>query len=86
MFVSSTIIEDICVMQKAGLASALAFFYCDFFGEDRKKELRGLLSSLSSPTLSTNPTPTSLMLNRTSTPEHVQKVHALPVTMHWRDV
>ena len=30
-------------MQKAGLAS-LAFFYCDF-REDRKKELRGLLSS-----------------------------------------
>jgi hypothetical protein len=31
-------------MQKAGLAS-LAFFYCDF-REDRKKELRGLLSSI----------------------------------------
>jgi hypothetical protein len=30
-------------MQQAGLAS-LAFFYCDF-REDRKKELRGLLSS-----------------------------------------
>ena len=30
-------------MQKAGLAS-LAFFYCDF-RDDRKKELRGLLSS-----------------------------------------
>ena len=30
-------------MQKAGFAS-LAFFYCDF-REDRKKELRGLLSS-----------------------------------------
>jgi hypothetical protein len=30
-------------MQEAGLAS-LAFFYCDF-REDRKKELRGLLSS-----------------------------------------
>jgi hypothetical protein len=43
VFVSSTIIEDICAMQKAGLAS-LAFFYCDF-REDRKKELRGLLSS-----------------------------------------
>ena len=43
VFVSSTIIEDIRVMQKAGLAS-LAFFYCDF-REDRKKELRGLLSS-----------------------------------------
>jgi hypothetical protein len=42
-FVSSTIIEDIRAMQKAGLAS-LAFFYCDF-REDRKKELRGLLSS-----------------------------------------
>ena len=43
MFVSSTIIEDIRAMQKAGLAS-LAFFYCDF-REDRKTELRGLLSS-----------------------------------------
>ena len=42
-FVSSTIIEDIRTMQKAGLAS-LAFFYCDF-REDQKKELRGLLSS-----------------------------------------
>jgi hypothetical protein len=41
--VSSTIIEDIRAMRKAGLAS-LAFFYCDF-REDRKKELRGLLSS-----------------------------------------
>jgi len=43
VFVSSTIIEDVCAMQKAGFAS-LAFFYCDF-REDRKKELRGLLSS-----------------------------------------
>jgi hypothetical protein len=43
VFVSSTIIEDIRAMEKAGLAS-LAFFYCDF-REDRKKELRGLLSS-----------------------------------------
>jgi hypothetical protein len=43
LFVSSTIIEDIRAMQKAGLAS-LAFFYCDF-REDGKKELRGLLSS-----------------------------------------
>jgi hypothetical protein len=43
VFVSSTIIEDIRAMQKAGLAS-LAFFYCDF-REDRKKELCGLLSS-----------------------------------------
>jgi hypothetical protein len=43
MFVSSTIIEDIHETRKAGLAS-LAFFYCDF-REDRKMELRGLLSS-----------------------------------------
>jgi hypothetical protein len=42
-YVSSTIIEDIHAMRKAGLAS-LAFFYCDF-REDRKKELRGLLLS-----------------------------------------
>ena len=44
MLASSTIIEDIDVMRKAGLAS-LAFFYCDF-REDQKKDLRGLLSSL----------------------------------------
>ena len=43
MFVSSTIIEDIRSMQKTGFAS-LAFFYCDF-REDRKQDLRGLLSS-----------------------------------------
>jgi hypothetical protein len=42
--VSSTIIEDIDAMRKAGLAS-LAFFYCDF-REDQKKDLRGLLLSL----------------------------------------
>jgi hypothetical protein len=41
---SSTIIEDIDAMRKAGLAS-FAFFYCDF-REDQKKDLRGLLSSL----------------------------------------
>jgi hypothetical protein len=41
---SSSIIQDIITMQKAGLAS-LAFFYCDF-REDQKKDLRGLLSSL----------------------------------------
>ena len=41
---SSTIIEDVDAMRKAGLAS-LAFFYCDF-REDQKKELRGLLSSI----------------------------------------
>ena len=43
VFVSSTIIEDIRAMRKAGLAS-LAFFYCDF-RDDRKKGLHGLLSS-----------------------------------------
>ena len=43
MLASSTIIEDIEAMRKAGLAS-FAFFYCDF-RDDRKKELRGLLSS-----------------------------------------
>jgi hypothetical protein len=41
---SSSIIGDIDAMQKSGLAS-LAFFYCDF-REDRRKEIRGLLSSL----------------------------------------
>jgi hypothetical protein len=44
MLASSSIIQDIIPMQKAGLAS-LAFFYCDF-REDQKKDLRGLLSSL----------------------------------------
>jgi hypothetical protein len=43
IFVSSAIIEDIFAMRKAGLASS-AFFYCDF-RDDRKTELRGLLSS-----------------------------------------
>ena len=44
MLASSTIIEALDVMRKAGLAY-LAFFYCDF-REDKKKDLRGLLSSL----------------------------------------
>ena len=44
MLASSTIIEDVDAMRKAGLAS-LAFFYCDF-REDQKKDLRGLLSSI----------------------------------------
>ena len=41
---SSTIIEEIEAMRKCGLAS-LAFYYCDF-RDDRKKDLRGLLSSV----------------------------------------
>jgi hypothetical protein len=41
---SSTIIEEIEVMRKSGLAS-LAFYYHDF-REDQKKDLRGLLSSV----------------------------------------
>jgi hypothetical protein len=44
VLVSSTIIQDIDTMRKAGLAS-LIFFYCDF-REDQKKDLRGLLASL----------------------------------------
>ena len=44
MLASSTIIEDVDDMRKAGLAS-LAYFYCDF-REDKKTGLRGLLSSL----------------------------------------
>ena len=44
LLTSSAIIEDIRVMQKSGLAS-LAFFYCDF-RDDKKKDQRGLLSSL----------------------------------------
>lgn len=41
---SSTIIEDIDGMRRRGLA-ALAIFYCDF-RDDKKKNLRGLVSSL----------------------------------------
>jgi len=41
---SSSIIQNIRGMSASGLAS-LAFFYCDF-REDKKKERRGLLSSL----------------------------------------
>jgi hypothetical protein len=44
LLTSSTIIEDIRVLQKSGLAS-LAFFYCDF-REGQKKDVHGLLSSL----------------------------------------
>ena len=44
MSASSTIIEEIEVMQKSGLAS-LAFYYYDF-REGQKKDLRGLLSSV----------------------------------------
>ena len=44
LLTSSTIIEDIRISQKFGLAS-LAFFYCDF-RNDQKKDLRGLLTSL----------------------------------------
>jgi hypothetical protein len=42
--VSSTIIQDIDDLRKAGLA-LLAFFYCNS-GEDHKKDMRGLLSSV----------------------------------------
>jgi hypothetical protein len=41
---SSTIIQEIEVMRKYGLAS-LAFYYYDF-REDQKKDIRGLLSSV----------------------------------------
>ena len=44
MFASSTIIDDVDAMRKAGLSS-LAFFYFDF-REDQKKDMRGLLSSV----------------------------------------
>ena len=44
LLTSSTIIEHVDVLRKAGLAS-LAFFYCDF-REEEKTGLRGLLSSL----------------------------------------
>jgi hypothetical protein len=41
---SSTIIEDIEAMRKSGLATLAMYFYD--FREDRKKDLRGLLSSV----------------------------------------
>jgi len=41
---SSTVIQEIDIMRKHGLAS-LAFYYHDF-REDRKKDIRGLLSSV----------------------------------------
>jgi len=41
---SSAIIQDINTMKKAGLVS-LAYYYCDF-RDDKKKDLRGLVSSL----------------------------------------
>jgi hypothetical protein len=41
---SSAIIQSVDTMRKAGLVS-LAYFYCDF-RDDKKKDLRGLLSSL----------------------------------------
>jgi hypothetical protein len=44
MLASSTIIQNIDTMRKAGLASQ-GFFYCDF-REDQKRDLRGLLSSV----------------------------------------
>jgi hypothetical protein len=42
--VSSTVVEDVDLMRKRGLAS-MGFFYCDF-RDDHKKNLRGLVSSL----------------------------------------
>ena len=44
LIASSAVIEDIRTLQRSGLAS-LAFFYCDF-RDDKKKGLRGILSSL----------------------------------------
>jgi hypothetical protein len=44
ILISSTIIEDIQVLRKSGLAS-LGFFYHDF-RDDSKKDRRGLISSL----------------------------------------
>ena len=44
LLASSAIIEDIRTLQRSGMAS-LAFFYCDF-RDDKKKDFRGLLSSL----------------------------------------
>jgi len=41
---SSTVVQEIDVLRKCGLAS-LAFYYYDF-REDRKKDIRGLLSSV----------------------------------------
>ena len=41
---SSAIIQDIDTIRRAGLVS-LAYYYCDF-RDDKKKDLRGLVSSL----------------------------------------
>jgi hypothetical protein len=41
---SSAIIQDIDTLKRAGLVS-LAYYYCDF-RDDKKKDLRGLVSSL----------------------------------------
>jgi len=44
VFASSAIIQDIDTMRRAGLVS-LAYYYCDF-RDDKKRDLRGLVSSL----------------------------------------
>jgi hypothetical protein len=44
MLASSAIIQDIDTMRRAGLVS-LAYYYCDF-RDDKKKDIRGLVSSL----------------------------------------
>jgi hypothetical protein len=44
MSTSSTIIEEIETMRKSGLASLAIYYY--HFREDKKKDLRGLLSSM----------------------------------------
>ena len=44
MLASSAVIEDIDTMRRAELVS-LAYYYCDF-RDDKKKDLRGLVSSL----------------------------------------
>jgi hypothetical protein len=44
MLASSAIIQDIDTLRGAGLVS-LAYYYCDF-RDDKKKDLRGLVSSL----------------------------------------
>ena len=44
VFASSAIIQHISAMRRAGLVS-LAYYYCDF-RDDKKKDLRGLVSSM----------------------------------------
>jgi hypothetical protein len=78
---SSTIVEDIDAMRKAGLAS-LAFFYCDF-REDQKKDLRGLLSSLLVQLCHQSDSYCDIFPSST---QNMPMVRVIPATMYLQDV